>query len=543
MNTIFSFPAIDDSTVSLEINSGDVIFVVGANGTGKSTLLNKVYIEHGNEESVYLLAHRKNSFDSDIIDFSNSEYKNAINSVFYDSRNTQSRYRVSYDHYRTALPIVKLKNKTIGLAVDTLRSLKNGEPVYSEDLVTEIDLLNSIFKESHLSIEFYIDADSNVMASNNNYNPPITYPISMLSDGEKSALIISCEVLCAKDGATIFLDEPERHLHKRIVSSLIASLMNKRKDCSFVVSTHELTLPSFFKNARIICVKGCSYQNNSPRWDCSIINGLDNIENPIDEHVIVDILGSRNDVLFVEGTSTSLDVDLYSTLFPTVSVVSKQKCDLVELSVKGLRNNDFAHRVNAFGIIDNDNKVPSQISNLNKNFVFSLEVHSIESIYYHPVMLRFVLDLSKDVNAIDDVDKVFTEIRSFILETLVKQKDNLCSRAVEKTIRAEIMSVIPTQKEIRSGNDFKKEISISSILSKEHEFFDQLIKAKDCEALISRYPIRETNLLTPLAKMCGFIDRNRYEFNVIRTIRVNPSAKEFVLSLLGGLHHAIYPEG
>lgn len=542
MNTTFSFPAIDDSTVSLEINSGDVIFVVGANGTGKSTLLNKVYIEHGDQESVYILAHRKNSFDSDIIDFSNSDFKNAINSVFHDSRNTQSRYRVSYDHYRTALPIVKLKNKTIGLAVDTLKSLKNGETVNSDDLITEVDLLNSIFKESHLSIEFYIDSDSNVMASNNNYSPPKTYPISMLSDGEKSALIISCEVLCAKNGATIFLDEPERHLHKRIVSSLISSLMNKRKDCSFVVSTHELTLPSFFKNARIICVKKCTYQNNSPRWDCSIINGLDNIESSIDEHVVVDILGSRNDVLFVEGTSTSLDVALYSALFPKVSVISKQKCDLVELSVKGLRNNDFAHRVNAFGIIDNDNKVPSQISNLNKNFVFSLGVHSIESIYYHPVMLKFVLELSKDTNAIDDVNKTYIEIRSFILEALAKQKDNLCSRAVEKTIRAEIMSVIPTQKEIRTGNNFKKEVSISSVLNTEYEIFNQLIKEEDCEGLISRYPIRETNLLTPLAKMCGFIDRNRYEFNVIRTIRVNPSAKEFVLSLLGGLDHAIYSE-
>ncbi|WP_272663440.1 AAA family ATPase [Providencia sp. PROV134] len=542
MNTTFSFPAIDGSSVSLEVNSGDVIFVVGANGTGKSTLLNKIYIEHGDKESVYILAHRKNSFDNDIIDFSNSDFKSAIDNVFRDSKQARSRYRVSYDNYRTSLPIVKLKNKTIGLAVDTLKSLKNGERINSEDLVTEVDLLNSIFKESHLLVEFYIDSDSNVMASNNNYNPPKNYPISMLSDGEKSALIISCEVLCAKEGATIFLDEPERHLHKRIVSSLIASLMDKRKDCSFVVSTHELTLPPFFKNARIICVKKCSYQNDSPRWDYSIINGLDNIENSIDEHVVVDILGSRDDVLFVEGTSTSLDIDLYSALFPTVSVVSKQKCDLVELAVRGLRNNDFAHRVNAFGIIDNDNKVPAQISNLNKNFVFSLRVHSIESIYYHPVMLRFVLELSKDVNAIDDVDKVYDEIQSFILATLAKQKDNLCSRAVEKTIRAEIMSVIPTQKEIRNSNDFKVEISISSILKKEYEMFDKLIKENDCEGLISRYPVRETNLLTPLAKMCGFIDRDRYEFNVIRTIKANPSAKEFVLSLLGGLEYAISPQ-
>ncbi|EOC0012192.1 ATP-binding protein, partial [Cronobacter turicensis] len=106
----------------------------------------------------------------------------------------------------------------------------------------------------------------------------------------------------------------------------------------------------------------------------------------------------------MEGTQSSLDAELYGALFDNVSVISKEKCDLVEQAVKDLRNNTAAHWVNAIGIIDNDNKVPSQIENLNSNFVFSLSVHSIESIYYHPKMIKWVLYSVKDANLTSTVD-------------------------------------------------------------------------------------------------------------------------------------------
>ncbi|MGE9244423.1 ATP-binding cassette domain-containing protein, partial [Escherichia coli] len=86
---------------------------------------------------------------------------------------------------------------------------------------------------------------------------------------------------------------------------------------------------------------------------------------------------------------------------------SKQKCDLVELAVKGLRLNDEIHRVSAFGIIDNDNKVQAKVDNLKKDFIFSLDVHSIESIYYHPRMIKSVIDSVKEANGIDNVAALF----------------------------------------------------------------------------------------------------------------------------------------
>lgn len=534
---MFDFPFIknDHSNEIISVRCGEITFLVGGNGAGKSSLVNKIYQKHSDDNSVYVVAHRKNSFNRDIVDYSNADYKSALSRVLNDSKSDTSRYRTSWEDDRTALPIVRLKNKATSHAVKSLQHLKSGGK--SEELILddEIDLVNNIFKNSGFNLKFIIDEESNLMVSNFNYEPARKYSLSQMSDGEKSALIICCEILCANSGALIILDEPERHLHKRIVSLLLSNLIESRRDCAFVISTHELTLPSFFKDSTVVSINSCIYENNYPsQWDVTVIKKYDETLNGLDEQVKTDILGARNNMLFVEGTQSSLDAELYGALFDNVSIISKEKCDLVEQAVKGLRNNTAAHWINAVGIIDNDNKVPSQIENLNSNFVFSLSVHSIESIYYHPKMIKWVLYSVKDTNLTSTVDECFSKVCEIIRHALEEKKENLCCRAIEKRIRAEVMSSIPTQREIREGGTYNKEINFTSFLNDEIIYFDSLMNASDFDSLVGRYPIRETNLLTPVAKQCGFIDKKRYELNVIRVIKNNSDARNFVLSLLGG---------
>ena len=61
--------------------------------------------------------------------------------------------------------------------------------------------------------------------------------------GKEPKDIIAAEVLTAKPDTLVLLDEPERHLHRSIISPLLNSLISKRRDCSFIVSTHLVTEP------------------------------------------------------------------------------------------------------------------------------------------------------------------------------------------------------------------------------------------------------------------------------------------------------------
>lgn len=134
-------------------------------------------------------------------------------------------------------------------------------------------------------------------------------------------------------------------MHRSIVSPLLSSLMKYRRDCVFCCHPR-VKLACVFDNVKVVNVKNCyfSEQREPIYWDFNVVEDYDELFNGVDEQTKIDILGARDKVLFVEGVTSSLDRDLYSAIFPMVSVVSKQKCDLVELAVKGLRLNDEIHQ-------------------------------------------------------------------------------------------------------------------------------------------------------------------------------------------------------
>ena len=71
-----------------------------------------------------------------------------------------------------------------------------------------------------------------------------SYSVAEMSDGERNALLLAAEVLTVPSGTLILIDEPELHLHRSIISSLLTGLFSNRSDCMFVISTHEVMLPT-----------------------------------------------------------------------------------------------------------------------------------------------------------------------------------------------------------------------------------------------------------------------------------------------------------
>ena len=89
------------------------------------------------------------------------------------------------------------------------------------------------------------------------------YSVAELSDGERNAFLIAADVLTAKPGTLILIDEPERHLHRSIISPLLKLLFDRRNDCAFIVSTHELMLPLDTPKASTLLMRSCEYQGQT----------------------------------------------------------------------------------------------------------------------------------------------------------------------------------------------------------------------------------------------------------------------------------------
>jgi len=179
------------------------------------------------------------------------------------------------------------------------------------------------------------------------------YSIAELSDGERNALLIAAAVLTAKPNTLILIDEPERHLHRSIISPLLTHLFARRRDCAFIVSTHEVLLPIDHPDSMTLLVRSCSYQGkNASGWEIDIVTG----ENAIPEDIKLDIYGARRRLLFVEGTEESLDKPLYGLLFPQITVVPKGNCREVERSTIGVRAAADLNWVHAYGLVDSDGR-------------------------------------------------------------------------------------------------------------------------------------------------------------------------------------------
>lgn len=135
--------------------------------------------------------------------------------------------------------------------------------LYEADNIVELELyikenrsvkeqINALFAFSNMDIVFDVVGLQNIIAKKGSYSE---YSISRMSDGEKNALLIAANILTAPKNTLFIIDEPERHLHKSIVVPFLSELFSLRKDCSFVISTHEIELPNEVGASKIILLK------------------------------------------------------------------------------------------------------------------------------------------------------------------------------------------------------------------------------------------------------------------------------------------------
>jgi predicted ATP-dependent endonuclease of OLD family len=297
--------------------------------------------------------------------------------------------------------------------------------------------MNDLLRQSNMPVEIVIEQGQKVFAKKNG-GPQ--YNVAELSDGERNAFLLCAEVLTAEPGALIIVDEPERHLHRSIISPLLTLLFRHRDDCAFIVSTHELQLPVDNQDSQTMLVRGCVFQGSNPKsWTADILQSQEEIDISIKK----DILGARSKIIFVEGEDDSLDVPLYSLLFPQLSVIPKSSCRDVEYAVRGIRDAAGLHWVNAWGIVDNDQRSQDDINALKENGIFALGYYSVESLYYHPRIVRFVAERQAAILGMS-ADSLYNSAISQGVEEIARNRDHLVWHAVEKQIRRLIFSCVPS---------------------------------------------------------------------------------------------------
>jgi ABC-type cobalamin/Fe3+-siderophores transport system ATPase subunit len=520
---LLNYPSIENESISMSIKSGEILFVVGANGTGKSTIMH-LFAKQNNGKVLRITAHRQVWFTSNSVDLTpQGRAQNEQNISSMDAQ-PAARWKDDYAAARSQITIFDLidfENVAARQISDAARS-GNIELVKAlANIQSPISKMNDILKISNLDFQVQVDQGSKLVAIKEGFPP---YSIAELSDGERNALLIIANVLTASENTLILLDEPERHLHRSIVSPLLSTLLTYRSDCAFVISTHDVSLPLDQNKTSSLLVR--SYNHTQKRWQ---IDKIENIEE-MDDTIASAILGSRRKILFIEGHTSSLDIQLYKILFPDISVKAVGSCVEVERITKGLQAADGNHRVLAIGIIDKDNRSEEECRKLAENGIIAIEQYSVESIYYHPTVINGVL---KRVSATNGID-ITTAIESYtsgVISALEIHKDRMSARMVERKVKEKVLYETPDWRAILESN-VDIVISTNEVLNCEKELINRMLSEKNIAALIARYPVRETPALESISKALGFLSQYKYEQAVRKMLIDSEEERQNVLNII-----------
>lgn len=543
-------PTSSNQEITHTLNVGQVLYIVGANGTGKSSLVLNFHNQHSNN-SKRIVAHRQMWFDEHSLGMSYPQLKQFVQQAKHFETSDTSRYR----HQNSGMYLSK--------AIYDLMDMYNMHNAHIAHLAktndtdslkreatnsSAIEIINDLLKQSNISLEISIEQHQRLMASKNEGKK---FDIEKLSDGERSAFIIAAEVLTASPNSLIIIDEPERHLHRSIASPLLKLLFEQRKDCAFVVSTHELALPIDTPSASTLLVRSCDYNirsrdiplrspchepSSAQSWNVDILpSGAE-----ISDDVKRDIIGARKTIIFVEGTqgegSKSLDVPLYSLLFPHASVIGKGSCRDVMETVRGLRGAERNHWVNAYGIIDGDHRSDEEKEKLKQDGIWALSCYAVEALYYHSTMIRRIAQMKCDHGEANcDVDTLFQRAIDAGIAAIKSQKDQLILKSVSYKTRKKIQENYPKEEEIKKLPPININFDVAEIHAEECEQFDVLIANEDWDGLISQYPRRHGGL-DKVASQLNINHRDYYPSMAINLLKRDPDALDEMRARFDGLY-------
>lgn len=314
----------------------------------------------------------------------------------------------------------------------------------------------------------------------------IFYSAQEMSDGERVIFYLIGQCLCVPENSFIIVDEPELHIHKSLQSRLWKELEQERSDCNFIYLTHDI---DFAANHRTDVIWMKSYDGMN--WDWEVLDDLHNL--PAD--LIYEIVGSRQPILFIEGTKGSFDYQLFNLLFPKFLIKPLGSCRQVIQTVKSIKNIPQLSGLRIYGLIDRDRRPDHEIHALENDGIYTLKVAEIENMFLIPDILKAVCE-----NQAEDVQSF--QQAMVLLFTRLSQR---LHKQIMERVHSEMIFILGTadlpKNDISSMTQALQQLSTFD-LQREYDDFKQkleeIISTKDFDKLLAVY--NEKELLKEVSK-------------------------------------------
>ena len=520
--------------IPLELKTGDVLYIVGTNGSGKSALIHKFVRENRNDKRVrWIAAHRQTWLNSGATDFTSRNRQEYEENRISNLSRQDSRWRDNQAARHLSAVLYDLGAKENARARSIVRHMEKESISDAQRILGEtpspLKLMNQLLRRGSLNVELENADDGSIVAKREG---GATYDIAQMSDGERSAMIISAQVITAEPGTVFLIDEPERHLHRSIIEPFLTALFDlRREDCTFVISTHEVMLPVANPDASVLMLRSCQWNGTKcEAWEAEILEP----HSELPEELKVAILGGRKKILFVEGALRSLDLHFYRALFPDASVKPTGSYEKVIQAVRGLRESKALHHLDAYGLIDGDNRGKEKLAKLAEFNVFALDVYSVEGLYYCAAAIESVARKQAGILGAD-AQELVTDAKRAALGILNNAgiASKMAAHRCANHIHAADSDNLEDTKSGAEGTTQK------AANCDEFNRYLRAVRSEDFDALVRRYPLHKTGVFNEITKALKCQRKRIYERMVVARIQDDKVFREYLTNRLRPLVDAL----
>ncbi|MDE6697794.1 MAG: DUF4435 domain-containing protein [Muribaculaceae bacterium] len=337
--------------------------------------------------------------------------------------------------------------------------------------------------------------------------------IRNLSRGEKAALYYIAATLLAPKESLILVDSPTLFLHPTAVGIVWDRIERIRSDCRFVYDTYDANFASGQARRTAIWIKDYNAAHHS--WRYQIIS-----DGELPDDVFLQMMGSRRPILFTEGDmSHSIDMRLYSVVFPEFTVKPLGSCDKVIESTRTMQSLKTMHRIESYGLVDRDRRSDQEVEYLRAKNILVPEVAEIENIFLSPGVVQTMAEIRGR-----NPKKVMKLVRQ---EVMHKFEDMLENQALQHT-RHRMKRDVERKIDARFTCITALELHIKSLIKKlkPRETYDQILaefkrmaRGGDYEGVLRVFNHKPMFTSSSVAKILGYSNIDEYVAGVIATMK------------------------
>jgi len=484
----FSIPT-NRGNVHFELAPGQSLIFVGANGGGKTRLA--VHIEQAMGLQAHRIsAHRALALNPDVAKISEKKALMGLRIGSADENAQAERRERSRWQRKGAVTLLNdfdfliqaLFAEQSNTSLKAYQRYKPGAAQTDEPFqLTKFDTLQEVWRRLLPHRELHISGDDILVS------PPGSsqrYKASDMSDGERAIFYMIGQALVADEGTVLIVDEPELHVHRSIMSKLWDELEAIREDCAFVFITHDLEFAAS-RTAQKFVIRE---YGPAPRWTIEEVPE----KTGFDEEIVTLILGSRNPILFVEGTENGLDEEIYRCCYPEWTVIPRGSCSEVIHSVVTMRKNANLTRVTCSGIVDGDDYGKSDAEYLAKRGIKVLPVSEIENMILLPEVSRTIAEAEGYCGA--ELETVLAQLSDAVFKAVDSPEKieevvlRYCRRRIDRNLKKIDLSERETIENLAEEYRAQTQaLNISAIAEHARNQINQAINERNLPKLLAHY--------------------------------------------------------